>query len=155
MTPPKLAIIDRDNTLNFASSNPESPLYYVLTPDALVLKPNVREAVQLLRAHGVQLVLATKQRCVSKGLLTRDQLFKINEYLETQLGVQFHSVYVEEVEDNKAGLYREILAATNTSPADTVLFDDSFTERAIAESMGITAHDGTDLFASVKWMLDL
>ena len=79
MNLPKLCIIDRDNTLCYASRDPSSPIYYILSPDALVLKPGVLEAVKLLQMYSIPMVLATKQKCVSKGLLTRDELFNINE----------------------------------------------------------------------------
>lgn len=155
MNLPKLCIIDRDGTINYASRDPSSPIYYILSPDALVLKPGVLEAVKLLQIHSIPIVLATKQRCVSKGLLTRDELFNINERLEQMLNVQFQAVYAEEVEDTKAGLYREILARFEVSPTDTVLFDDSATERGEASKLGISAHDGKNLLESVTTLLHL
>lgn len=154
MTLPKLAIIDRDNCLCFASRDPFSPLYYVLSSDRLVLKPGAREAVRLLEIHGIPMVLATKQRCVSKGLITRDAVFKINDHLESLLGIQFHSVYTEEIEENKAGLYREILAKTGLKPSEVVLFDDSEYEINIAVSMGMKAYCGLTLLESVKMLLN-
>lgn len=155
MNLPKLAILDRDGTINFASHNPESPLYYILSPDHLILKPGVLEAVRLLQIYGIPMVLATKQRCVSKGLLTRDQLFKINERLERILGVEFQAVYTEEIEDNKAGLYRGILEWSGFKPNEIVLFDDSEYEVNIAVSMGMRAYCGLTLLDSVKSMLNL
>jgi len=155
MNLPRLAILDRDGVLNYASRAPSSPIYYILSQDALVLKPGVLEAVKLLAIHSIPMVLATKQKCVSKKLLTRDELFNINEALETKLGIQFQAVYTEEVEDTKAGLYREILARFEVSPTDTVLFDDSATERGEASKLGISAYDGENLLESVTTLLHL
>lgn len=155
MNLPKLAILDRDSTLCYASRDPSSPIYYILSPDALILKPGVLEAVKLLTIHAIPMVLATKQRCITKGLLTRDELFDINERLEKMLGIQFQAVYTEEVEDTKAGLYREILSKFDVSPTDTVLFDDSGMERLAASQLGISTGDGRDLLASVKTLLKL
>lgn len=156
MNLPKLAILDRDGTLNFASKDPSSPLYYILSPDHLILKPGVLEAVRLLNFHNIPMVLATKQRCVSKGLLTRDQLFQINERLEFMLGVEFKGVYVEEVEETKAGLYQGILEQSGLNPDDIVVFDDSEIELNVAFRMGIhRRYDGTDLLKSVQSLLQL
>lgn len=153
MTLPKIAIIDRDSTLNYASSNPDSPLYYIKSHSQLILKPGAKEAVQLLNACGIPLILATKQRCVGKGFVSRDEVFKINECLERMLGIQFHSVYVEEIEDNKAGLYREILDKTGVKSSEAILFDDSGHERLVAGKMGIASFDGYDILGSVKDLL--
>lgn len=155
MNLPKLCIIDRDSTLCYASHDPSSPLYYILSPDHLVLKPGVLEAVKLLRLHNIPMVLATKQRCVGRGLITRDQLFDINERLEKMLGVQFQAVYTEEIEDTKAGLYKEILERSGLAPNEVVLFDDSISERIIASSMGMNVCNGRNLLEGVQEVLSL
>jgi histidinol phosphatase-like enzyme len=155
MNPPKLAIIDRDNTLCFASRDPSSPLYYILSPDHLILKPGVREAVQLLQAHSIPMILATKQRCISKGLVTQEQVRAIHDHLESLLGIEFDGICVEESAEDKGAIYHAILSNYPVKPAEVVLFDDSIQEVNIAASMGIRSYHSPDLLDRVKLMLNL
>ena len=160
MNLPKLCIIDRDGVLNFASHDPSSPLYYVLSPDHLILKPGVREAVQLLRAHGVPMILATKQRCISKGLITQSQVRSIHDHLESLLGIEFEGICVEESADNKSAIYHAILSNYPVKPGEVVLFDDSQPEIDIASRMGlrvyrVTSEDNHNLLSTVRYMLEI
>jgi len=155
MNLPKLAIIDRDNCLNFASNDPSSPIYYVLSPDHLVLKPGVLEAIKLLRIHSIPIILATKQRCISKGLVTQSQVRSIHDHLESLLGIEFEGICVEESAEDKGAIYHAILSNYPVKPAEVVLFDDSEYEVNIAVSMGMRAYCGLTLLDSVKLMLNL
>lgn len=149
---PKLALIDRDNTLIFASADPESPLYYVTELDRVVLKPGVKEAIELLRIHGIRMVLVTKQRCISKGLASREQVDLINRRTARLLNEPFEQIYVESTAEDKENLFKEVILdhRLDVSPVDMVLFDDSAREIKVAQKLGINAYDGSDLLASVK-----
>lgn len=155
MTLPKLVILDRDNCLCFASSNPESPLYYITQLEQLVIKPGVREALKLIEAHKIPMVLATKQRCIGKGIVSAHMVGVINERLRRTLDVHFEGVYTEENAEDKSALYPIILKDRGVSARDVVLFDDSAREVKIAQGLGIAAYDGADLLGAVKTLLDL
>lgn len=155
MTLPKLCLLDRDSTLCFASKDPSSPLYYITRPDHLILKPGVREAIQLIRALNIPMILVTKQRCVGKGLVTESQVKAIHDHLESLLGVEFEGICVEGSAPDKGALYHAILNNYPVCSEEVVLFDDSIDEREIATRMGIHARDGTDLLGAVTKAFDL
>lgn len=152
---PKTIILDRDGVCNYASSNPDSPLYYVRRVEELVIKVGVKEAVGLLRAHNIPLVLATKQKCISKGLVSRQQVDLINARLDRLLDAQFQAIYVEESAEDKSSLYRQILKEGGLRPDEAVLFDDSPREVKVAQTLGITAYDGSDLLTAVRGLLNI
>lgn len=157
MTLPKLILLDRDSTLNFSSSNPESPLYYITKLEQLIIKPGAREAAQLIQASGIRMVLATRQRCISKGLVSRETVDLINARLERMLGVSFHQMYVEPAAENKTSILKEIVRdyQLDVSPTQMAFFDDSPREINVAQALGITAIDGTDLLGAVKTLLQI
>ena len=142
-TAPKLILLDRDGTLNERGETG-----YILTPDELVLRPGAREACQLIKAAGIPMALVTKQRCIEKGFVTREQVGIINGQLAALLGVDFSAALVESDTPTKARLF-EAFARTD----GVVLFDDSVMERAVAGAMGIRAYDGSNLLAAVKEVL--
>lgn len=147
---PKVVLIDRDATLVCASSDPKSPLYYILTPQHLILKPGVKEAVAILAVHGVPVILCTKQRCISKGLITVEEMAIIHSRLERLIDLPFDHILIEPEHDNKLDLYRKVLKMYPlVNPQDIALFDDSPDERMMAARLGITTYDGADLYGSV------
>jgi histidinol phosphatase-like enzyme len=150
MSLPKLVIFDKDGTLSVSSSDPSSPLYYITELDHVILKPGAKEACQVVAAHGVPMVMATKQRCIGKGLVSRERVDLVNRRVERLLGISFEEILVEETHENKINLYHRILARWSTNPQSMHLFDDNKDERIIASRMGITTWDGANLFESVS-----
>lgn len=156
MTLSKLCILDRDGVLNHASSNPESPLYYITKLEHLIIKPGVKEALQLIAAHGIPMVLATRQRGISKGLVTSEMVNIINERLRRVLDVHFEGVYIESICEDKTGVLKHIMGEhRHVHASDMVLFDDSPREIKVAQSLGINAVDGSNLLEAVKELLQI
>lgn len=149
MSLPKVILVDRDATLVCASSDESSPLYYILSPQHLILRPGAREALAIIRAHGIPTYLVTKQRCISKGLISRTMVDVFNARLERMLDFTFDGVLVEEAADNKRALYEEMLVKYRGNPQDVALFDDSPDERTVAQRLGITTYDGSRLYDEV------
>lgn len=149
MTLPDIVVIDRDATIICASSNPASPLYHVTELDHIVVKPGAKEALRIIRAHSVPTILATKQRCISKGLVSRERVDLIHARLQRELDHTFFRILIEKEAENKRALYQQILDQSGVNPARVWMFDDSEGERTIAARMGITVFDGSDLFAAV------
>jgi PAS domain-containing protein len=96
------------------------------------------------------MVMATKQRCISKGLVSRERVDLVNRRVERLLGISFEEILVEETHENKIDLYRRILARWSMNPQYMHLFDDNRDERTIASRMGITTWDGANLFESLS-----
>ncbi len=140
----KSLVIDRDGVINHHSPDPASPFYYITCVRDLVIKPQVRIAFQLLytlqKARGLKVYLATKQRCVSKGLVTRARVDEINECLQDTLGFRFDGVYVEESAPDKRALYAAVLRDSGARPEEAVLIDDSMNEIAAWKAAGCWAY---------------
>lgn len=149
MSIPKVVILDRDGVLTFGSSDPASPFYYLLDLDHVILKPGVVDACRIIAAHKVPVIMTTKQRCVSKGLVSRDMVNIINARVARLVDLPM-DILVEEEAENKRSLYESILRHHyKVNPQDMHLFDDSEGERTIAARMGITVWDGANLLESV------
>lgn len=150
---PRLLILDRDGLINHASSKPDNPFYYILNPSHLVLMPNVLSAFNILevlrREMGLMVVLATKQRCVSKGLLSEADLNSIHRKLENLINFQFNGIYIETEEKLKTSLYKKILLDAGVYPSETLAIDDSEDQCDAARALGIPAIHTTDLYYSV------
>ena len=150
MSIPKAVIIDRDGTIIHSSANPTSPLYYVTELDNIILKPGAKEALQIIRIHKVPIILATKQRCIGKKIVSREQVDLINRRVERLLDISFNHVLIEENSETKISLYRTILDLyRHINPQAMSFFDDNEDERTIAERLGFTTWDGTTLLESV------
>ncbi len=154
MTFPKLIILDRDGVLNFSSSNPESPLYYITKFEHLVIKPGVKEATQLIQAHSIPVALITRQRCISKRLATRERVDLINARILRLLDLSA-VVLVEETEPDKRKILQTLIERATVKSSEMVMFDDSPREINVAQSLGITAYDGSNLLEAVKSLLHI
>lgn len=153
---PRLLVFDRDSTLTLGSGDEQSPFYYILDLNHLIIKPGAREVATIVKALGVPAYLATKQRCVSKGLITMEGVDLINARLERLLDLSFDEIYVEPSADNKLDIYRQILRRhPDIAPQDIWLFDDSEAERTIAARLGFTVYDGTDIYSAFTKSLGL
>ena len=156
MNLPKLIVLDRDGVLNLNSSEAGSPFYYITEYRHLIVKPLVTEALQIVKSLGIPTVLATKQRCIGKGLVTVGMVESINHYLERKVNFYFNGFYVEWTLENKVRLYEDIKFDYRfIRPQDIWVFDDSKSERELAGEHGFTTFDGTNLFEAVTTALKL
>lgn len=150
MSMPKIVIIDRDGTINLASGKDGSPFYYILRPIDLILKQGAKDALAIIYSHNAKIYLATKQRCISKGLATWDQIKEINAHAENLLGIRFSRILIEPEHKTKALLYEEIIKENpDVILSDIILFDDSPDELKDAEKLGLRTADGKNLYAEV------
>lgn len=150
MNAPKLLILDRDGVVNFNSHSPDSPFYYILDSSDFVLKPNVEKAFTLLAALKVPVILATKQQCLSKGLLTVARLNDIHRDLQEKVGFSFAEILVEPKAETKSALFAQILAANpGIKPEEMLLIDDSVRECDEAAGLGIKTLCRTDLCSAI------
>lgn len=147
---PQVLILDRDGVLNVSSSDESSPFYYITDVHRLILRPGVREAMAVVRAHGIPTILATKQRCISKGLVTAEMVKLINVRLERLLDHAFDHIFIEPEAEDKHALFKHIKSTYGGAPPAAInLFDDSVKEREIGARLGFTVWDGVDLWTSV------
>lgn len=153
---PKAILLDRDGVINISSSDDTSKFYYILDFNHFILKPNVKEALDIIRALEIPTALVTKQRCIGKGLISKERVAMLNCRIERLTDFDFHQIYVEENNETKTELCKKILIdCPNINPQDIWLFDDSEVERTIAARMGFTTFDGTNLYEAVLKAFEL
>ncbi len=83
------AFLDRDGTVI-------EEVGYLADPETIQFIPGSIEALHALRRAGFRLVLLTNQSGVARGLLTEDDVRRVNERLETLLrraGIALDAVY--------------------------------------------------------------
>jgi len=147
----KLLILDRDGLINQNSSDPESPYYYILNKGDFNLLPNVVEAFSLIKDFSVVTALATKQKCISKGLLTYSELGEIHEYMESLIDFKFDSICIEKEKDSKLDMLSVILYRYRIRDPKHVLFiDDSKYQCEEAAKLGINVIYTNDLYETIK-----
>lgn len=140
-------VLDRDGVLNLNSSDSQSPLYYVLKKEDLQLKPGVKEAVAKLK--GRKVILATRQKCISKGLATIFEINAINEHLEALLDFKFDEIYVQPDGDNKRLAFQTIVEKYGKC----VLVDDKWQECEAGARCGMVAICTDDLPSVIDQVL--
>src|SRR3954463_14430660 len=72
-------LFDRDGTL-------VRDVPYNGNPDAVVVMPGARQALDRLRADGLRIGVVTNQSGIARGLLTRAQVDAVNARVEELLG---------------------------------------------------------------------
>ena len=78
---PRLAILDRDGTLNVPAAEGE----YVTDPDQASILPGVADAAASLLEAWVPVVVVTNQRCVALGLATEQQVDAVNRAVDAEV----------------------------------------------------------------------
>lgn len=73
--------LDRDGVLNERIWGG-----YVTSPDQLVVLPGVKEGLEVLNQYFGRIVVVTNQQGIAKGLMTVDDLKKVHQALDKQLG---------------------------------------------------------------------
>lgn len=149
----KALILDRDGLITHNSSASDSPFYYIGDAQDLILKPNVKTAFALIASlaqhHDFKVILATKQRAVGKGIITRKHLDIMHDQLQVQIDYWFDAIYVEENEPDKGNLFAAILSDFGFKGLDTLLIDDSGLECHVASTLNMRAVWTADLYTAI------
>lgn len=86
----KAIFLDRDGTLNIDYG-------YVKSPSEIVLFDGVPEALKKLKEHGFILIVVTNQSGVVRGLMTENDVIKVNEHinniLKEKVNIQIDKFY--------------------------------------------------------------
>lgn len=148
--PIKVVIIDRDGVINLNSKDPDSDLYYITKPSNLILKDGTEEAFDMLADLSVhndwRIVLATRQRCIEKGLVSYEEVQEINKKID----FKFDSIYIQSSGDDKTKTFKDILEDFNVSPEFVVVVDDSVSEIDAARKLGISTIHAATLSVAVN-----
>ena len=149
----KALILDRDGLINHGSKDLSSPFYYICDYDDLVLKPNIYTAFYLLevlrKKNKLKVILATRQKCISKGLVGRLGVDNINDRLQNEINFVFDGIYVEEKEDSKENIFNKIAKDLDIAPKNLLVIDDSGVETDAAYRLGFQSEYSSDLYHSI------
>jgi D-glycero-D-manno-heptose 1,7-bisphosphate phosphatase len=128
---PRLALLDRDGTLNVKAPDGE----YILSPADLVMLPGAAAAVARLNAAGIPVALITNQRAIARGLMSQGDLEAVHARLAEALaaeGAHLDAVFVCPhghdacaCRKPQPGMLLEALARFGTEPADAVMVGDA------------------------------
>ena len=148
--PHKIAFLDRDGVINKYPGDRQ----YVLNKEGLEIFPFVKESIQRLKDAGFLVYIVSNQACVSKGLISVEQLKDITRYLlssieqETKLidGV-YYCVHKEEdscpCRKPNPGLIKQIFndLSFDTDNADSRFFfiGDSIRDVKTAKNVSMTS----------------
>jgi len=146
----KIVFLDRDGVINKYPGDGE----YVLTKEGLNIFPYVQESIQRLKDAGFLVYIVSNQACVSKGLISEEQLRDITQYLLSLIEGQIKlvdGVYycIHKEEDNcpyrkpNPGLIRQVLndlsLEINNSDSQLIFIGDSIRDVKAAKNTAITS----------------
>ncbi len=69
--------LDRDGVIN----KPAKPHEYITAWPDFVILPGVYEALRLLRDNGCKIFIATNQRCISRGIASREEIDELHRIM--------------------------------------------------------------------------
>ena len=159
----RLIILDRDGLINYHSSDPASPFYYILKSHHFIFKPGAKKALRILDSVSNTLdqqswfdfCVATRQKCVSKDLLSSILLEDIHNKARREAGINYHKFYVESELDSKINLFRDIIYFYGCDPSSVLVIDDSQQNCDDAEALGMPAICTGDLLGTVVKLFNL
>ncbi|MEM9478034.1 MAG: HAD-IIIA family hydrolase [Verrucomicrobiota bacterium] len=136
------AFFDRDGVINRSPGDG-----YVLKLEDFHLNAGLVEALRLLKAKGFLTAVVTSQRCVGRGLNTRQELDAIHEKMQSELareGVAFDAIYVftgepgtEDWEKPKPGMIEAAVAEHDIDLTKSLLIGDADRDIQMAKNANI------------------
>ncbi len=79
--PSRAVFLDRDGTVVEERG-------YITSPDDIRILPGAAEAIVRLRARGWKVIVVSNQACVAKGMITEEELGRINRRMEDLLAAR-------------------------------------------------------------------
>jgi D-glycero-D-manno-heptose 1,7-bisphosphate phosphatase len=91
--------LDRDGVINkaFVVEGVPTP---ARTLDQLQILPKVKEAIEILRRLGFEIIVVTNQPDVSRGVLSKEMVHSIHQSLELELGIEyFYTCFHDDIDN--------------------------------------------------------
>lgn len=137
-----LLILDRDGVINENSNDPNSPFYYIRTPEHFIFKEGVLDALSLLKGFSGDVCICTRQRCISKGIVSRGAIFNLHDYMNLMSwyhgGRETDRIYIEPESKSKVRILKQALRDYNCPPSKALLLDDNKQNIEDAAKIGIS-----------------
>lgn len=95
----RAVFLDRDGVLNQVTVRDGKPY----SPDSLadlVIVPDAADALALLRRRGFRLIMVTNQPNIARGLISREEVARMHDYLGSQLAIDAVEVCEHDDADN-------------------------------------------------------
>lgn len=139
--PQGLIILDRDGTLI-------EQVHHLTNLREVRLMPEVGHSLVKLKSHGFRFAIVTNQSVIGRGLTTRENVDRINKYIELEfqdIGITFESIKVcpHTLWDNcicrKPNPYlgREVMAECNVVPSNVWMIGDQITDLQFGQNLGV------------------
>lgn len=139
-------ILDRDGVLNYEAPPPG----FVLKPQDFRWLPGALEGLAILRGAGIRLSVASNQSGVGRGLMTLDQLRKINARMQAEaeaaggaLDAVLCCPHAPEAgcscRKPEPGLIREAIARSGISAEESLVVGDDDRDLQAAQGAGVRA----------------
>lgn len=142
MMPNLAAFFDRDGVVNVSPG-----AGYVLSWEEFEFSPGLVEVLREVKNRGYLTILVTSQRCVGKGLISREGLEEIHRKMQEELSkdeVGFDAIYVfsgepgtEGWEKPKPGMVHAAAKAHDLALADSFLVGDADRDIEMARNAGV------------------
>jgi D-glycero-D-manno-heptose 1,7-bisphosphate phosphatase len=146
MPAPRFVLLDRDGVINVNIQGD-----YILNADMLELLPGAAEAIAELNRAGIEIVVASNQQCVGKGLLSAADLDALTRELEVRIraesgGAIREFLYCTDLANTgslrrkpEPGMLFDAQAKYGFDPAATYFLGDSFSDIEAAKRAGCRA----------------
>jgi histidinol-phosphate phosphatase family protein len=138
-----IIILDRDGVI----SKKAIAHTHISSPKDFIFLPKSKEAIALLSKKGYKIAVISNQRGIGKGIMTHEDLKKINEKMISEIessGGKIDAVYycTHNDEDHcdcrkpKPGMIFQSLKEFNMEPKQAVLLGDFFSDYEAAKNAG-------------------
>jgi D-glycero-D-manno-heptose 1,7-bisphosphate phosphatase len=138
---PGLIILDRDGTLI-------EQVHHLTKLSEVKLMPDVGHSLAKLKNCGFRFAIVTNQSVIGRGLTTRENVDRINKYIESEfqdVGVTFESIKVcphtpwSNCICRKPNPYlgQEIMVECNVKPSKVWMIGDQVTDLQFGQNLGV------------------
>lgn len=138
----KAVFLDRDGVINRKRDD------YVKNTSEFVILPDASKAIKLLNENNYLVIIITNQSVINRGIITRDILTEIHEFMKNELGKQ--GAFVDAIyycphrpDENcscrkpKTGLIEKAISDYSISIGSSWLVGDSESDTLAATNLGI------------------
>lgn len=135
--------LDRDGVINVKAATGE----YIVHWEQFCLLPNIADWIRLFNALGYLVIVVTNQRCIARGLTSREAVDELHLQMCEQLaalGAHIDDIFVCPHEDGtcdcrkpRPGLVEQACAKWDIDLAQSLLIGDSPSDAALAHNCGL------------------
>lgn len=154
-----LLILDRDGVINENSSDLDSNLYYILCPKDFIFKDGVLDAFRDMWGLDCDICICTRQRCISKGLITLKEIEQIHVFMRAKIdeqgGRKVDKIYIEPKLKSKQKILKQASFDFGCCYSNMLFLDDNLDTLYEAAEFGINGVHITEKNNLLKVISDI